>query len=113
MAKGLSQILSGGTAQRMPGLNKYCGNHRFEYTLADGERVRMIVTSVLGHLSEIKFDAAHQPWKACDPIKLFDAPIVQTIPEVGHGKDKTGLIVQCCPELGERGEQLEGAGEKR
>ena len=39
----------------------------------------MVVTSVTGHMMEIEFDDAHRKWMSCEPVALFDAPIIKAI----------------------------------
>ena len=37
------------------------------------------MTSVLGHLFEVEFDAAYKNWNATPPVALFDAPISEFV----------------------------------
>lgn len=41
----------------------------------------MLMTSVSGHLLQMKFGAQYRNWTQVDPIKLFDAPITKYCPE--------------------------------
>lgn len=44
-----------------------------------GERVKMLVTSVLGHLHEYDFQGKYRSWGGCRYIDLFDAPIEKQV----------------------------------
>ena len=35
----------------------------------------MSITSVLGHMMELEFDAAFKQWSGCKPEDLFTAPV--------------------------------------
>eukprot|EP00485_Elphidium_margaritaceum_P002929 CAMPEP_0202705756 /NCGR_PEP_ID=MMETSP1385-20130828/18269_1 /ASSEMBLY_ACC=CAM_ASM_000861 /TAXON_ID=933848 /ORGANISM="Elphidium margaritaceum" /LENGTH=132 /DNA_ID=CAMNT_0049364061 /DNA_START=127 /DNA_END=521 /DNA_ORIENTATION=- len=39
----------------------------------------MTVTSVTGHIMGLDFDAAHRQWTSCDPVALFEAPVIKTV----------------------------------
>lgn len=41
----------------------------------------MVMTSVSGHLLTHAFVSSFKNWKGCDPIALFDAPVVKSCPE--------------------------------
>lgn len=38
------------------------------------------MTSVSGHLLNYEFVAAFRNWASCNPVSLFDAPIMKTCP---------------------------------
>lgn len=44
----------------------------------------MTVTSVRGHLNETDFGEGFRKWHDCDPVALFDAPIVERLTDVSH-----------------------------
>lgn len=46
-----------------------------------GEQVRMIMTSVSGHLLNYEFTGKWKIWNGCNPLDLFDAPIQKACPE--------------------------------
>lgn len=46
-----------------------------------GRQVHMVFTSVSGHLMNYDFPAAFRKWSSCNPLALFDAPVVKTCPE--------------------------------
>jgi DNA topoisomerase III len=44
------------------------------------------MTSVLGHLTSLDFESQYKGWKSCPPGQLFDAPVIDSIDDVGaHG----------------------------
>jgi len=55
-------------------------------TAANGKQVRMLVTSVAGHVYENDFDASTKKWSSCDPAKLLDlsTPVLKFIPEASR-----------------------------
>ena len=42
----------------------------------------MIFTSVSGHLYDMDFEDSFRNWGSCDPLQLFEAPIIKFVPEV-------------------------------
>lgn len=80
------------------GYSPYNAVFEFPYNIHN-QQCTMVVTSVTGHLMEtdmdpqfrllhlnsnleIVFNVYDRPWRSCDPIQLFDAPIRKSIPEV-------------------------------
>lgn len=45
-----------------------------------GEPVRMVMTSVSGHLLNYEFVGKWKNWQSCNPLELFDAPIQKNCP---------------------------------
>lgn len=45
-----------------------------------GEPVKMVMTSVSGHLLNYEFNGKWKNWLSCNPLELFDAPIQKTCP---------------------------------
>lgn len=45
-----------------------------------GEPVKMVMTSVSGHLLNYEFVGNFKNWHACNPLELFDAPIQKFCP---------------------------------
>jgi DNA topoisomerase III len=41
------------------------------------------MTSVLGHLTGLDFEPQYKSWKSCPPGQLFDAPVIDSIDDVG------------------------------
>eukprot|EP01080_Neovahlkampfia_damariscottae_P003222 gene3222-5537_t len=75
-AKKISGILSNNQAQRRPGKSKYNSIYEFKYKNND-----MVFTSVSGHLYDMDFEDNFRQWGSCDPVQLFEAPIVKFVPE--------------------------------
>lgn len=48
--------------------------YEFE-TNVRGQNVKMVMTSVSGHLMSYDFVSSYRGWSACDPQQLFDAPV--------------------------------------
>jgi DNA topoisomerase-3 len=42
----------------------------------------MVFTSVAGHLMELDFTAQHKRWRSCNPVELYQAPVVKAVPDV-------------------------------
>ncbi|CAG2054781.1 unnamed protein product, partial [Timema podura] len=75
-AKSLAGLLSGGNLRRREGLSKWNKIYEFDYTLM-GERCQMIMTSVSGHLLGLEFVGNFRNWQGCNPLALFDAPVMK------------------------------------
>ena len=41
----------------------------------------MTMTSVSGHLLNCEFDNRYRKWYSCDPVELFDAPVMKQCQE--------------------------------
>ncbi len=54
-----------------------------------GEAVDVSFTSVAGHLMAIDVAENYKAWSSCDPIALFEAPIVKYVPENMQAIEKT------------------------
>jgi len=78
IAKGITNILSNGRWEtkknRKDGMPNYC----FPFNL-NGENCDMVVTAVIGHLMNYDFSQEYQNWRSCQPMKLFEAPIVRNV----------------------------------
>lgn len=72
VAKSISRVLSASSTTTR-GMHKYCPNIHFE-TVFESRRVKMVFTSVLGHLFELGFEQEGR-WKDTDPRDLFDSEI--------------------------------------
>nr|XP_023028862.1 DNA topoisomerase 3-alpha-like [Leptinotarsa decemlineata] len=76
-AKNIASILSRGNSNRREGFSVY--NKIYEFTAhVLGEEATMIMTSVSGHLLNYEFTVNHKSWQGCNPVELFDAPVVKT-----------------------------------
>lgn len=80
-AKNLAAIMSRGTSQRREGLSKYNKIYEFDYDLGNHGPVKMVMTSVSGHLLNLDFNTSHRKWNSCEPVALFEAPITIECPE--------------------------------
>lgn len=79
-AKSIAALLSNGTARRTEGLSPYNKLYSFQINFK-GTQTDMVMTSVSGHLLTHDFIDAYKQWQSCDPISLFDAPVVKFCPE--------------------------------
>ncbi|RZF37386.1 hypothetical protein LSTR_LSTR009737 [Laodelphax striatellus] len=79
-AKGISGILSRGTARRREGDSPYNKIYEFECSV-NRQNQKMVMTSVSGHLLTFEFVAGFRSWTKCLPVELFEAPVVKTCPE--------------------------------
>jgi len=57
--------------------NRFIKNFDFDYPQTNSQ---FTVTSVSGHLLAHDFPDEYRQWNSCDPITLFDAPILSTVP---------------------------------
>ncbi|KAL0581930.1 DNA topoisomerase [Marasmius crinis-equi] len=73
ISKAITQILSGGRFSTRDTRSKFIKNYDFDYPQTNSE---FTVTAVAGHLTETEFTDAHRKWNSCDPVDLFDAPII-------------------------------------
>lgn len=66
--------MSKGKYRRREGLSKYNKIYEFDDTIL-GQRSKMIMTSVSGHLLNYAFSGLYKRWEECDPVSLFAAPL--------------------------------------
>eukprot|EP00667_Euglena_gracilis_P005722 EG_transcript_5767 len=78
VAKAVAEILSRGHFRRRPGISQYNAVFEFEAPVR-GVQVRMLVTSVSGHLMNCEFPEDFKKWESCPPLALFDAPVVKFV----------------------------------
>lgn len=76
-AKGIAEILSNGRSQRREGFSKFNKIYEFDFNiqLFNACAVRMVITSVSGHLLNMDFGGAYRKWQGTPILTLFDAPI--------------------------------------
>lgn len=79
-AKSIAALLSNGNSRRTEGLSPYNKLYSFQINFK-GAQTEMVMTSVSGHLLTQDFIDAYRQWQSCDPISLFDAPVVKFCPE--------------------------------
>ncbi|XP_035205425.1 DNA topoisomerase 3-alpha-like, partial [Stegodyphus dumicola] len=74
-AKSIAEIMSNGRLRRREGRSVYNKIYEFEYNLFN-QRCQMVMTSVSGHLLNLEFAGSYRKWQWCNPVTLFDAPVV-------------------------------------
>ncbi|XP_050100491.1 DNA topoisomerase 3-alpha [Anopheles aquasalis] len=79
-AKTISGLLSRGTSNRREGFSPYNKIYEFDYNL-HGQSIKMVMTSVSGHLLNHEFLPSFRGWQSCSPEDLFDAPVRKSCPE--------------------------------
>lgn len=108
-AKNIAAFLSRGTSRRVcfqitfylnniplialqrEGLSPYNKIYEFEAQVHN-QNVTMVMTSVSGHLMNYEFAANFRTWNACNPVSLFEAPIIKYCTESGE-KIKVSLLM--------------------
>ncbi len=63
------------------GFSQYNNIFEFMYDM-NGQTCEMVVTSVTGHIMDVDFPAQYKAWSSCDPVALFDAPVVKSVKKV-------------------------------
>ncbi|KAF7321880.1 DNA topoisomerase [Mycena kentingensis (nom. inval.)] len=76
IAKSITQILSDNQYTTRNSSVGWIKNFDFDYPYT---RAQFTVTSVAGHLISHDFAESHRKWNTCDPLDLFDAPIVSKV----------------------------------
>uniref|UniRef100_A0A336L9Q8 DNA topoisomerase n=1 Tax=Culicoides sonorensis TaxID=179676 RepID=A0A336L9Q8_CULSO len=79
-AKTISNLLSRGHVNRREGFSQYNKIYEFDCRLQN-QNVKMVMTSVSGHLLGFEFSSSYRSWQSCDPKQLFDAPVMKQCPE--------------------------------
>ncbi|CAK1596337.1 unnamed protein product [Parnassius mnemosyne] len=79
-AKNIALHLSRGTSIRREGLSQYNKIYEFEADVM-GQKCTMVMTSVSGHLLALEFASSYKNWQSCNPLTLFDAPVLKYCPE--------------------------------
>ncbi|KAK2737251.1 DNA topoisomerase [Myotisia sp. PD_48] len=88
IAKLVAAHLSGGRISSTSSIrgNQYVKNYEFEFTFAPPwGRCNVIMTSVLGHLTGLEFESGYRTWHSCQPGALFDAAVLQLVPNHSKG----------------------------
>ncbi|KAK3419318.1 hypothetical protein EUGRSUZ_H05141 [Eucalyptus grandis] len=81
VAKSVATLLSRGQGMRVrEGRSRYNKIFEFDYGIR-GQRCRMLVTSVTGHLMELEFEDRFRKWHSCDPADLYAAPVRKSVPQ--------------------------------
>ena len=63
------------------GFSKYNMIYEFNYSILGHNDVRMVMTSVSGHLLNLEFTSSYRGWRTCSPLALFDAPVQAFCPD--------------------------------
>ncbi|KAL1494433.1 hypothetical protein ABEB36_010032 [Hypothenemus hampei] len=79
-AKNIAAILSRGNSNRRDGLSPYNKIYEFNAQVF-GENCQMVMTSVSGHLLNYEFVSVYRNWQGCNPLALFDAPVIKSCPQ--------------------------------
>ncbi|SAM08471.1 hypothetical protein [Absidia glauca] len=79
-AKHIAEILSQSSFRTQNTGNQYVKNYIFDYTV-NQRTASFVMTSVLGHLTDIDFPSTHKNWQSCDPGDLFRSETVEYISE--------------------------------
>ncbi|GFT86693.1 DNA topoisomerase 3-alpha [Trichonephila clavipes] len=98
-AKSIAEIMSRGGFRRRDGRSVYNKIYEFNYNIFN-QNCQMIMTSVSGHLLNIEFTGAYKSWQLCNPVVLFEAPIVtQCLPDYEGIKHTLESEVRSCQYL--------------
>ncbi|KAF9599783.1 hypothetical protein IFM89_001729 [Coptis chinensis] len=79
VAKAISTILSENQFTSRNSHSQYNRIFEFQFTLRN-QPVQMVVTSVTGHLMELDFHDTYKKWHSCDPLQLYDLPVLKSVP---------------------------------
>lgn len=71
------------------GRSKYNRNFDFTYPF-NNQMCQMTMTSVSGHLTDVDFPRQYNSWTACDPIDLFEVPVIKSVKAVRRPTRKPG-----------------------
>ncbi|KAE8747194.1 hypothetical protein FOCC_FOCC006060 [Frankliniella occidentalis] len=79
-AKNIANHLGGGNVRRRDGFSKFNKIYEFDYNVR-GQNSQMVMTSVSGHMLALDFNGQYRNWRGCNPLSLFDAPVVRYCPK--------------------------------
>ena len=72
----------------------YVKNYEFDFTFnPPWGRCSVVMTSVTGHLTVSEFEGRYKGWQSCQPVELFDAPIVTRVPDVRFTPSSAALLL--------------------
>ncbi|KAF4519848.1 hypothetical protein B566_EDAN017439 [Ephemera danica] len=91
-AKNIALIMSNGRSRMREGLSRFNKIYEFEHTF-QGQKCNMTMTSVSGHLLQREFVAAYKYWNSCNPVSLFEAPVVKSCQEGQLGIKVANLLL--------------------
>ncbi|KAL6011780.1 DNA topoisomerase 3-alpha [Asimina triloba] len=103
VAKAVAGILSRNSGLRVrDGRSRYNRIFEFDYTIRS-QPCHMLVTSVTGHLMELKFEDRFRKWHSCDAADLYSAPVCKFVPQVSlHDDVPTSVFVVVVSIAGNR-----------
>ncbi|MCJ1398143.1 DNA topoisomerase [Xylographa trunciseda] len=81
IAKAVANHLAGGnvTTRHIHG-NQYVKNYEFDFSFGPPwGNCSVTMTSVIGHLNGLEFEANYRKWGSCAPEHLFDVQVVETV----------------------------------
>ncbi|CAH0563955.1 unnamed protein product [Brassicogethes aeneus] len=98
-AKNIAAILSRGNSNRREGLSPYNKIYEFEGNVF-GQQAHMVMTSVSGHLLNYAFTSTYKNWQGCNPVVLFEAPVVKIcLPDYEKIKKTLEREIRSCQGL--------------
>ncbi|KAF8770110.1 DNA topoisomerase 3-alpha like protein [Argiope bruennichi] len=98
-AKSIAEIMSRGGFRRRDGRSVYNKIYEFSYNIFN-QNCQMIMTSVSGHLLNLEFTGAYRSWQICNPVVLFEAPVVtECLPDYQGIKQTLEAEVRSCQYL--------------
>ena len=62
--------------------NQYVKNYEFTFNFQRWGNCSVVMTSVLGHLTNLDFEGRYKSWQAVNPSALFEAGTIEVIAEV-------------------------------
>ena len=80
-AKNIAHIMSKGSKSLRNSYSKFNKLYEFQMNMPRFGQSQMIFYSVAGHLLDKDFDNRYRKWHSCEPLELFDAPIVTFVSE--------------------------------
>jgi DNA topoisomerase-3 len=54
----------------------------FKFNIPEAGPCEMQFSSVTGHLMSMDFSGAMKKWHGCDPLELYSAEIIKSVPQV-------------------------------
>ncbi|KAF2802960.1 DNA topoisomerase III [Mytilinidion resinicola] len=80
IAKAVANHLARAQARNVNGVT-YVKNYVFDYNFTRWGASNVVFTSVVGHIKHQEFAPRYSSWNSCDPLDLFDAPIINSVVE--------------------------------
>lgn len=80
-AKNIAHIMSGGQKRMRNSYSTFNKIYEFDKNMPRFGQSHMLFYSVAGHLLDKDFDNRYRKWYSCEPLELFEAPIVKFVPD--------------------------------